>query len=172
MSGGTLIALAADEIVMAPSAVLGPVEPEIGELPAVSILAAASAKEPKDADDETLIMADIAAKAIGQLRDLVAGLARRRLPAERADELARRLTEGRWTHDFPISAELAASLGLTVSTDLPTEVRRLMELYRAAWGRRPSVQYVPIPYGPPSPKPAVKRRQPATPGRAAHRRQR
>jgi ClpP class serine protease len=39
MSGGTLIALAADHIVMAPSAVLGPVDPQLGEYPAASILA-------------------------------------------------------------------------------------------------------------------------------------
>jgi ClpP class serine protease len=37
MSGGTLIALAADEIVMDPNAVLGQVDPQIGELPAASI---------------------------------------------------------------------------------------------------------------------------------------
>ena len=44
MSGGTLIALAADRIVMAPSAVLGPVDPQIGEQPAASILAAVEQK--------------------------------------------------------------------------------------------------------------------------------
>ena len=38
MSGGTLIALAADEIVMDPNAVLGPVDPQIGEYPAASIM--------------------------------------------------------------------------------------------------------------------------------------
>src|SRR3989442_4426366 len=38
MSGGTLIALAADEIVMDRNAVLGFVDPQIGEMPAASIL--------------------------------------------------------------------------------------------------------------------------------------
>lgn len=33
MSGGTLIALCADEIVMDPNAVLGPVDPQIGDMP-------------------------------------------------------------------------------------------------------------------------------------------
>src|SRR5437870_5651256 len=37
MSGGTLIALAADEIVMDANAVLGPVDPQIGDMPAASI---------------------------------------------------------------------------------------------------------------------------------------
>jgi ClpP class serine protease len=44
MSGGTLIALAADEIVMDRNAVLGPVDPQIGELPAASILSHAAQK--------------------------------------------------------------------------------------------------------------------------------
>lgn len=38
--GGTLIALAADEIVMCEHAVLGPVDPQLGQYPAASILAA------------------------------------------------------------------------------------------------------------------------------------
>ncbi|HET9002092.1 MAG TPA: hypothetical protein VFP86_20825, partial [bacterium] len=36
MSGGTLVALAADEIVMDPHGVLGPVDPQLGNHPAVS----------------------------------------------------------------------------------------------------------------------------------------
>src|SRR6267378_7349402 len=44
MSGGTLIGLAADEIVMSPHAVLGPVDPQLGEYPAASILKAVSRK--------------------------------------------------------------------------------------------------------------------------------
>src|SRR5439155_9771144 len=38
MSGGTLIALAADEVVMSPHAVLGPVDPQRGQYPAASLL--------------------------------------------------------------------------------------------------------------------------------------
>ena len=38
MSGGTLIALAADEIVMDANAVLGPVDPQLGQYPAASLL--------------------------------------------------------------------------------------------------------------------------------------
>ena len=38
MSGGTLLALAADEIVMDENAVLGPVDPQIGQWPAASII--------------------------------------------------------------------------------------------------------------------------------------
>ena len=61
MSGGTLIALGADEIVMDPHAILGPVDPQLESRPAASILRAVARKEPKDIDDKTLIDADIAA---------------------------------------------------------------------------------------------------------------
>src|SRR3981189_182272 len=40
MSGGTLLSLAADEIVMDPNAVLGPVDPQLNEYPAASLLTA------------------------------------------------------------------------------------------------------------------------------------
>ena len=44
MSGGTLVALAADEIVMSAYAMLGPVDPQLGEYPAASILKAVAKK--------------------------------------------------------------------------------------------------------------------------------
>jgi ClpP class serine protease len=150
MSGGTLIALAADSIVLAPSAVLGPIDPQLGEYPAASILAAVVQKDPNEVDDKTLILADVSRKAQGQVRDFAAGLLRRQLPNEQADALAQTLSEGRWTHDFPISVELARTLGLKVSADLPDQVRELMGLYPQPRGRRPSVEYIPVPYHPPA----------------------
>src|SRR5438552_17533624 len=44
MSGGSLIALAANEIVMSEYAVLGPVDPQLGQYPAASILKVMGAK--------------------------------------------------------------------------------------------------------------------------------
>lgn len=38
MSGGTLVALAADEIVIDKNAVMGPIDPQLGGYPAISIL--------------------------------------------------------------------------------------------------------------------------------------
>src|SRR3979411_204831 len=68
MSGGTLIALAADEIGMSPHAVLGPVDPQIGQSPAASVLTVLDKKKPEDIDDQTMILADVSRKAIAQLR--------------------------------------------------------------------------------------------------------
>src|SRR5439155_25198173 len=66
MSGGTLIALAADEIVMSEYAVLGPVDPQLGQYPAASILKAVARKPVAEVDDATLIMTDQADKAISE----------------------------------------------------------------------------------------------------------
>jgi ClpP class serine protease len=146
MSGGTLIALAADKIVMAPAAVLGPVDPQLGEYPAASILAAVGQKDPNETDDRTLILADVARKAPAQVREFVTELLRRQFDDARAQELATTMSDGRWTHDFPVTADLARSWGLKVETDLPDEVRQLMRLYPQPRGRRPSVEYLPVPY--------------------------
>jgi ClpP class serine protease len=147
MSGGTLIALAADRILMAQSAVLGPVDPQIGKHAAASILAAVERKDVNEVDDETLIMADMARKARDQVRAFVVGLLVGNGTAEdEADKLADTLSEGRWTHDYPITAQTAIELGLRVSTELPSEARQIMALYPQPKGRRPSVEYIPQRY--------------------------
>ncbi len=146
MSGGTLIALAADEIVMDPHAVLGPVDPQLMNYPAPSILKAVERKDAKDIDDQTLIMADIAEKAIKQVRDFVFELLKDKMGEDRAKEVATILTEGRWTHDYPITVEVARQLGLKVSTEVPEEVYELMELYpQPMMQRHPGVEFVPTP---------------------------
>jgi len=156
MSGGTMLALASSRIVMAAHAVLGPLDPQVGQFPAASILRAVERKEAKNMkiDDETLIMADIAAKAMEQVRSQTEGiLLKRGWEPARAQELARSMTEGRWTHDYPITVEEAKALGLPVSTDMPEEVYRLMRLFPQIGARRPGVLYVPLPYGAPPPRP-------------------
>ncbi|WP_202319086.1 SDH family Clp fold serine proteinase [Archaeoglobus neptunius] len=148
MSGGTLIALAADEILMDPHAVLGPVDPQLMNFPAPSILRAIEKKEPKDIDDQTLIMADIAEKAIKQVRETVFELLKSKMDEEKAKEVSRILTEGRWTHDYPLTLDVLRGLGLNVSTDVPVEVYELMELYpQPMMQRHPGVEFVPTPRG-------------------------
>jgi ClpP class serine protease len=143
MSGGTLIALAAAEIVMDRNAVLGPVDPQIGEVAASSILKVVQLKK-EAASDETLMMADMAVKARVQVAEFIADLLTKRLPRKKAEELAVVLSEGRWTHDFPISVQAAQKLGFPVTTNMPRRVYELMDLYHQANTRRPSVIYVPM----------------------------
>ncbi len=150
MSGGTLVALAADEILMDPDAVLGPVDPQLGSLtrgswPAASILRALEQDNP-NRDDETLILGDVARKAIDQVRETVRELLAGRFDEAEAERLAALLSEGRWTHDYPIRLEEAQGLGLPVSDAVPELVYRLMELYPRRSQRRPSVEFIPTPY--------------------------
>ncbi len=152
MSGGTLIALAADEIAMDPNAVLGPVDPQVGQSPAASILTVLERKKPEDIDDQTLIQADVSRKAIAQLKQTVEELLAERMPPEQARSLAETLATGTWTHDYAITVEAAKALGLPVTTDVPEEVYEFMALFRQPTRTRPSVEYVPIPY-PAQPQP-------------------
>jgi ClpP class serine protease len=146
MSGGTLLALAADEIVMSDYAVLGPVDPQLGEYPAASILKAAHQKPVAEVDDKTLILADQAEKAITQMRHEVSELLANKYPNEKAEEIAKLMTSGTWTHDYPITCDRARELGLSVNSDIPENILRLIELYPQPLRRQPSVEYVPVPY--------------------------
>lgn len=149
MSGGTLISLAADEIWMDPNAVLGPLDPQLAiepgfNVPAPSIVKVAREKG-REASDKTLIMADVAEKAIEEVREFIYELVKDRMGEEKAKELAATLTEGRWTHDYPITVEKARELGLNVKTELPIEVYQLMDLYPQAPHNRPGIEYIPYP---------------------------
>lgn len=156
MSGGTLLALAADEIVMDENAVLGPVDPQIGQWPAASIINVAESKPLERVNDETLILADLGRKAQLQIRDFVMSVLRDDFAEDRAQYLTTELTSGKWTHDYPLTVETLVTLGLPVTTNLPVEVFELMDLYPQAGRLRPSVQYVPIPYPEPVRPPAGK----------------
>jgi len=145
MSGGTLIALAADEIVMCEHAVLGPVDPQLGEYPAASVLKIVREKPIERIDDRTLILADTAEKAIQQVQSAVKEILSGRYPEDKAEELARILTEGRWTHDYPITYEEAKRLGLNVSAEMPREVLQLMQLYPQPVRQARTVEYLPFP---------------------------
>lgn len=148
MSGGTLLCMAADEVLMDENAVLGPVDPQLGEFPAASILRTIGRKEPKDIEDKTMILADVAEKALAQMKEFVKKILLEHLDEQTAERVAVIMTEGRWTHDYPLTYEEARDIGLRVSLGLPDEIYDLMDLFPQAQPQRPSVQYVPIPYKP------------------------
>jgi len=149
MSGGTLIALAADEIVMCEHSVLGPVDPQIGQYPAASILTVVEKKPIAEIDDQTLILADQGRKAITQMRESVAELLSGRYP-DKAESLARLLPEGTWTHDHAITWHKARELGLPVNSEMPPEILQLMQLFPQPVRQNPSVEYLPTPRSAPA----------------------
>jgi len=143
MSGGTLIALAADRIVMCRHSVLGPIDPQIGQYPAASILRAVGQKPPAEVEDETLILADVSRKALDQVEKAAASLLARHMPEAQARALAEKLSSGTWTHDYPIDAEEAQGMGLPVSLDMPDDVFELMTLYPQPVRQQKGVEYLP-----------------------------
>ena len=153
MSGGTMLALAADEIVMDANAVLGPVDPQLGTMAAASVLKVVEQKSVDKLEDETLIMADLAGKAIAQVQRFVRTLLKDEIPKpkvnpENIEKIVDFLTTGKITHDCPITVEEATELGLPITVGLPKTIYQLMELYPQPQGGRPSVQYIPMPYQP------------------------
>ncbi|MER3601322.1 MAG: hypothetical protein C4339_01220 [Nitrososphaerota archaeon] len=154
MSGGTLVALAADEIWMDPHAVLGPIDPQLadargGSVPAVSVLRAVEQKGRERASDAMLVRADIAEKAIKQMKEFIIELTAQKYGQERAERLAEELVSGKYTHDYPITASKLRELGVEVRVGIPPEVYQLMDLYPQPAQARPSVEYIPAPYLPP-----------------------
>ncbi|MGV8077397.1 MAG: SDH family Clp fold serine proteinase [Methanosarcina sp.] len=148
MSGGTVIALAANEIVMDKDAVIGPIEPQIGDLlrgtfPAPSWIYAAETKK-EQADDTTLVMSDISRKALKLTRKVAKELLEGKIQPgpdgeERLDEVVEKLVSGEMIHSTPLSASEAKELGLSVNTDFPEDVHEFMKLFKPV---KKSVEYV------------------------------
>ena len=140
MSGGTLLALACDELLMDPHAVLGPVDPQIqrrdGTSTAAASIISVAEKKGNEADDETLILADISEKAVTQMRDLVIELTG-------DEELVAELVCGKFTHDYPITPDKVSELGIEVKAALPEDVYELMDMYPQRQANKPTVEYVP-----------------------------
>jgi ClpP class serine protease len=152
MSGGALIAMAADELVMDHNAVLGPLDPQLGQYPAASLIKVLETKPIAEIDDQTIILADVAAKALRQVKITVQKLLAKHMDEEKAGKTADLLTQGTWTHDYPIDVAQIAELGINVSTTMPDEIYALMSMYPQPRTARPSVEYSPGPVYPVNPK--------------------
>ena len=143
MSGGTLVALAADEIVMGEFSMLGPIDPQIGGLPAASIVKARDSKPISDVWDLTVVLADVSEKALAQVKKGAVELLTPRMEQAAAEALAEKLAGGHWTHDYALTAVEAAQLGLPVKVGMPSDVLVLMKLYPQPV-QRSGVEYLPV----------------------------
>lgn len=143
MSGGTLIALAADEIVLGEFSVLGPIDPQIAGFPAASIVKARDSKPVSEVFDLTLVLADVSEKALAQVKRGAVEILTPRLEQAKAEALAEKLAGGHWTHDYALTAPEAQELGLPVRVAMPKEVLDLMKLYPQPV-QRTGVEYLPI----------------------------
>jgi len=143
MSGGTLIALAADEIAMGEFSMLGPIDPQIFGLPAASIARVPKVKPVEHVFDLTLVLADIGEKAINQVKRGAIELMTPQMEQAKAEALAEKLAGGQWTHDYALTATEAQQLGLPVRLGMPQEILDLMKLYPSPV-QSSAVEYVPL----------------------------
>ncbi|MHA1164432.1 MAG: SDH family Clp fold serine proteinase [Alphaproteobacteria bacterium] len=143
MSGGTLIALAADEIALGEFSMLGPIDPQLFGLPAASIVAARDAKPVDKVFDLTLVLADVSEKALAQVKRGAVELLTPRMDKAKAAKIAEKLAGGHWTHDYALTADEAKSIGLPVKVDMPKQILDLMKLYPQPV-QRSGVEYLPI----------------------------
>ena len=149
MSGGTLIALAADEIVMGEFSMLGPIDPQIMGISAASIVAARDAKPVEHVSDVAMVLADVSDKAIEQVTRGAVEIMTPRLEQEKAEALARKLASGTWTHDYALTPAEAQALGVEVTVGMPSEMLDLMKLYPAPV-KQSAVEF--LPFDPPGKK--------------------
>jgi len=131
MSGGTLVALACSKIHLGRDALLGPLDPQLqiglfDQYPCASLVKAL-AVENANRDDKTLVYGDVAKKAIVQMKTTVAEILGSKIGDEKATELAGKLCDGNWTHDYGINYERACSLGIPVDNDLPDKVYKIAD---------------------------------------------
>ena len=148
MSGGTLISLAADEVLMDENAVLGPVDPQLGQFyPASSIMEIPKHKPLEKMKDETLIYLDVAGKAIKQIEDLITEiLTSKKIAIENARKIAKILSSGEWTHDYALTVDKLKEIGIDITPKIPTYFYDFMEYYGQAPQQKPTVDYIPEPY--------------------------
>ena len=143
MSGGTLIALAADEIALGEFSMLGPIDPQIAGFPAASIVRARDMKPVADVFDLTLVLADMSEKALAQVKRGAVELLTPRMEQAAAEALADKLAGGHWTHDYALTATEATALGLPVKVAMPAVVLELMKLYPQPV-QQSGVEFLPI----------------------------
>jgi ClpP class serine protease len=143
MSGGTLLALAADEIYMENFSVMGPVDPQIEGVPASAYMLVLEKKRMDAIADKTIALAYIAAMAVKNMKGFVKHLLAEKMDDEKSEKVAEFLTGGYITHDTPLTIELAKSMNLPVREGVPQKVFDLFLTCEFGVCDRPSLSYVP-----------------------------
>ncbi len=137
MSGGTMIALAADGLMMEKESILGPLDPQIAGYPSRSLISLTKRKPVEAVSDQMLILSEIAQQSVDQIREFVSKLLQNKMPAEKLGKVAEFLTGGYVTHDTPIVPAVLRELGLKVVEGIPDEVYGLFRTYEFGNCARP-----------------------------------
>lgn len=142
MSGGTLLALSGHEIYMSPTACLGPVDPQLGNL--FKYGSARGWKEivklkGKKADDQTISFSFMGEQYTKSIKEHIDSLLVDRMPdAQKREEFVQFLTSGNVEHAFPLTPQLLTKFGLTIGTidhNLVTTLNKILssKLYEGVY---------------------------------------
>jgi hypothetical protein len=130
MSAGTIISLAADEIVMSEHASLGPIDAQFGHVPTRAILSVLETKPRKKITDNVLAIGLLCQRNIkadhARALELMAGT----YAPSVADRIAHRLNDGDLSHGYPLTYAEARKLGLRVSNAMPPEPAEIVRAFR------------------------------------------
>jgi ClpP class serine protease len=127
MSGGSLIALSADEIRMERYSILGPVDPQIEGMPAASLMSIVKRKRLDTISDRTLVLAQVAEMQTQNAKDFVKWLLREKLGDPNSEKVAEFLAGGYLAHETPITLDVARALGLNAVEGVPDLVYKLFK---------------------------------------------
>jgi ClpP class serine protease len=140
MSGGTMIALAADEILMEDFSVLGALDPQINGMASGAIMNLLEKKPIEAIGDEMIILADLAEKAIKEVKSFIDWfLEEKEMTKKERATAADFLVGGYVSHSRPLSFETIAGLKLPVKLGVPELVFELFETYEIGSAKRPQV---------------------------------
>jgi enoyl-CoA hydratase/carnithine racemase len=129
MSGGAMIALAAEKVVMDPTASLGPIDTIYGGFPTETYRDLLEQKGPLATQDVLVMLAHEAEKYDRYADRIAREIVHPNHKAEDRDPdfLARYLSSGELSHSEAISPGEAEKLGMNVSTKIPQEIYGLVD---------------------------------------------
>jgi ClpP class serine protease len=136
MSAGTIMTLAADEIVMSDHAALGPIDtqiyvPSIGmRFPTRAILSVLETKPMKKIADDVLETALQCKRDMPEHHNNAIELMAGTYSSSAASKIAHRLNDGELTHGYPLTYAEAKKLGLKVSNAMPSEPLEILRIFR------------------------------------------
>ncbi len=139
MSGGSLIAIAADEILMGRESILGPLDPQLAGFSAGTILRLLRRKPVEMISDDKLLLAENAQRSLDQTKEFVKWLLEGKMPNAKREALAVFLTGGYISHETPIVPGVLRSYGLPVREGLPEGVYELFSTFVFGACERPGV---------------------------------
>ena len=129
MSGGSLIALACDEIRMERYSILGPVDPQIEGYPASTYVSILKRKSQDSITDKSLILAELAEMEVRNAKEFVKWILRDKMDEPQAAQVAEVLAGGYMSHDTMITMDPAVDMGLNVVEGVPEKVYEMFRTY-------------------------------------------